>query len=90
MGTISFHRMRVLGAEIGVTKVTLDEEAGFVDFEVDADMEVNEMLLDNLDDLHRKVRCLKPVLKVHDCSSESQYEEPPTRVRDASACTWGR
>jgi transcription-repair coupling factor (superfamily II helicase) len=52
--TINFHRMRVLAGELGVTRVTMDSDSGTVLFEVDADVEVREMLVDNLDDIYRK------------------------------------
>lgn len=54
VSVINFHRMRVLAGELGVTEVTMDSESGTVLFKVDADVEVKEMLVDNLDDLYRK------------------------------------
>ena len=46
--------MRVLAGELGVTRITMDSDSGTVLFEVDADLEVKEMLVDNLDDIYRK------------------------------------
>ena len=43
-----------LPSELGVTRVTMDSDSGTVLFEVDADVEVREMLVDNLDDIYRK------------------------------------
>ena len=54
VSTINFHRMRVLAGELGVTRVSMDSDSGTVLFEVDADVEVKEMLVDNLDDIYRK------------------------------------
>jgi transcription-repair coupling factor (superfamily II helicase) len=54
VSTINFHRMRVLAGELGVTRVSMDSDSGVVLFTVDADVEVKEMLVDNLDDIYRK------------------------------------
>ena len=51
---VNFHRMRTLSGELGVSRVKIDEEAGVVDFDVDAEQEVKEMLVDNLDEMYRK------------------------------------
>ena len=52
--TIMYHRMRVLAGEIGVTRITMDCEAGVVLFEVNANIEVKEMLVDNLDAMYKR------------------------------------
>jgi len=52
--TLNFHRMRVLAGELGVTEITMDRELGTVLFAVNADVEVKEMLVDNLDELYKK------------------------------------
>lgn len=51
---VNYHRLRTLAGELGVTRVKMDEETGVVDFEVDAEEEVKEMLVDNLDEMYRK------------------------------------
>lgn len=51
---VNYHRLRTLAGELGVTRIKMDEEAGVVDFEVDAEEEVKEMLVDNLDEMYRK------------------------------------
>jgi hypothetical protein len=34
---VNYQRLRTLGGELGVTRVKIDEEAGVVDFDVDAE-----------------------------------------------------
>lgn len=51
---VNFHRLRTLAGELGVTRMKIDEEAGVVDLDVNAEQEVIEMLVDNLDEMYRK------------------------------------
>lgn len=50
----NFFRLRALAGELGVTHIVLDARAGVLDFVVNADLEVIEMLVENLDEVYRK------------------------------------
>jgi len=54
LATVNYYRMRALAGELGVTRVSFDREAGGVRFEINAEKEVREMLVDNLDEMYRK------------------------------------
>ena len=51
---VNYFRMRALASEVGVTRVSVDLEMGVVDFDVDADVEVREMLVENVDAIYKK------------------------------------
>ena len=51
---MNFYRMRTLAGEIGVTQIDFNEDSGFIDFTLNADLEVREMLLDNLESIYKK------------------------------------
>jgi hypothetical protein len=56
--------MRTLAGELGVTRVKIDEASGTVDFDVNAETEVKEMLVDNLDEMYRKDLTVTPTTRV--------------------------
>ena len=49
----NYHRLRALAGELGVKDITISEQTGVIDFTMDADLEVKEMLIDNLDRAQR-------------------------------------
>jgi len=54
VNAMNFYRMRTLAGEIGVTQIDFNEDSGFIDFTLNADLEVREMLLDNLESIYKK------------------------------------
>lgn len=54
VNAMNFHRMRALAGELGVTRIEFCEDSGFINFTLDADLEVREMLLDNLDSIYKQ------------------------------------